>query len=124
MKARLLLSIAAVAMLAMACSTKNETVPEKIKGVSFKATVKAPSTKALTDNGTSIGSSWAVDETVALVYSVGGTAYNSTATVEEVNSSGTATMQRRATTVRMAFCLRLLESRQVQMAMSKTAAKA
>ena len=92
MKARLLLSIAAVAMLAMACSTKNETVPEKIKGVSFKATVKAPSTKALTDNGTSIGSSWAVDETVALVYSVGGTAYNSTATVEEVNSSGTATI--------------------------------
>ncbi len=92
MKARLFLSIAAVAMLAMACSTKNETVPEKIKGVSFKATVKAPSTKALTDNGTSIGSSWAVDETVALVYSVGGTAYNSTATVEEVNSSGTATI--------------------------------
>ncbi|MBR4801697.1 MAG: hypothetical protein IK041_02690 [Bacteroidales bacterium] len=94
MKAKVFLAIAAVALLAIGCSQKNETVPEKTKGIAFKTTVKPAATKALTDNGTSLSATWAVNETIALIYVVNGLEYvNSTATITEVSSNGVATIE-------------------------------
>ena len=92
MKAKLFLAIAAVALLAIGCSEKSETVPETAKGISFKATVKPAKTKAVTDAGNTIEVNWAVNETIALIYSVGENDYNATATITDVSGTGVATI--------------------------------
>ncbi len=95
MKARMIFGIAALVLLAAACNQKEEFIPEEtMQGIPFTATVKAGdiSSKALTDNTTSLQFAWAADETLALVYEVGGTPYNTTATVASVDGSGNATI--------------------------------
>ena len=87
--------MAALALMAAACNQKEEYIPEQpVKGVPFTATVTAESisSKALTDNTTTLGFNWVEDETLALIYEVGGTPYNTTATVASVDGSGTATI--------------------------------
>ena len=95
MKTKMMFCMAALALMAVACNQKEEYTPEQpVKGVPFTATVTAESiaSKALTDNTTTLGFSWVEDETLALIYEVGGTPYNTTATVASVDGSGTATI--------------------------------
>ena len=92
MKAKIFLAIAAVALLAMGCSEKSETVPETTKGITFKATVNPAKTKALTDNGSTLQATWGENETIALVYILEDDMVKTTATITEVSSGGTATI--------------------------------
>ena len=68
--------------------------PVAAAGVPFSATISVDNsavTRALEENGTTIAATWADGEQVALVYTVAGTAYNTTATVAK-RSDGTATI--------------------------------
>ncbi len=92
-----LFSMAALALMMAACSSEDNditTATQKSEGVKFTATISTGNsgvTRALSENGNTIKATWAVNEEVVLFYTVGGTAYNTTATVSAVNG-GKATI--------------------------------
>ncbi len=98
MKTFKLFSMAALALMMAACSSEDNEIATapKTQGVKFTATIStgnSGATRALSENGNTIEATWAVDETVALVYTVGETAYNTTATVTAVDGDGKATIE-------------------------------
>jgi hypothetical protein len=70
--------------------------PVETKGIPFTATIdidETSITRALNEIGKSLVTTWAKGETVALIYNVGGIAYNTTAIVTAVNGyTGAATI--------------------------------
>lgn len=91
--------MAALALMTIACSNDNELKPQqptKTDGIPFIATISGNSsavTRALSEaNNGNIVATWTVDEQVALIYNVGERKCNTTATVIEVDSEGTATI--------------------------------
>ena len=95
MKQKLFASLIVIALTIISCGQKEEYIPENNnQGIPFTATVTTENivSKTATDNGTSIETHWAKDETFALIYTVGATPYNTTATITNVDGSGTATI--------------------------------
>lgn len=90
MKKRIIFALAVFALAAISCTPKEEL---KEQGVPFKATITAEQlvSRAVTDNGTTLTTNWAVDETIALIYEVSSVAYNTTATITSV-AAGSATI--------------------------------
>lgn len=93
MKTTKILSMAAMALLMAACSNDNDLTTQqqsaKTNGIPFTATVEIDNNSAetrtlLTDEGTTVSSTWEADDEIALVYNVGNTSYNTTATVQFV----------------------------------------
>ena len=91
--------MAALALMTGACSNDNELTPQQpdqTGGIPFIATISGNSsavTRALSEaNNGNIVATWTVDEQVALIYNVGERKCNTTATVIEVDSEGTATI--------------------------------
>ncbi len=84
-----------------ACSSDNndfanpqEQAQQPTQGVKFTATIstgESAMTRALSESGSDINASWAVNDQVALVYTVGESAYKTDATVTAVND-GKATI--------------------------------
>ena len=104
MKTTKLLMMAALALLMTACSNDNGDMParqtEKTQGIPFTATIEtdnsAETRAILTDEGTSVSSTWETGDEIALVYKVGDNSYNTTATVQFVMDGKayiTATLQ-------------------------------
>jgi len=98
MKTFKLFSMAALALMMAACSSEDNEIATapKTQGVKFTATIStgnSGATRALSENGNKIVATWEVDETVALVYTVGGTAYNTMARVTAVDGNGKATIE-------------------------------
>lgn len=92
--------MAALALMTGACSNDNELTPQQpdqTGGIPFIATIsgnRSATTRALTEdteNG-KIVATWTEGEQVALIYKVGNKTCNATATVEEVDEEGTATI--------------------------------
>ncbi len=83
-------------VLALAACNKDSQGPNSDKpaqGIPFQSTLLSSSaSKALSESGSSISSTWAVNEEVALVYSIGSTAYNTTARISSVDAQGNATL--------------------------------
>ncbi len=98
MKTTKLFFMAALALVMAACSSEDNditTTPQKSEGVKFTATISAGNssvTRALSENGNTIEATWEVNEEVALIYTISGTTYNTTATVSAVND-GKATIE-------------------------------
>ena len=105
--------MAALALTIVACSTDDTDIqtpteqpteqPSKAEGIPFTATIsigESATTRALSENGTKIETSWADGEKVALIYKVGETSYNTEATVtKQTDNTATisATLQTGAT---------------------------
>lgn len=92
MKISKLFSLAALALMMTACSDQIEQVqqPRNTEGIPFTATIstdKSASTRALTENGTTIEASWVAGEKVALIHN----GVNDEMTVASV-SGGVATI--------------------------------
>ena len=92
MKISKLFSLAALALINTACSDQIEQVqqPRNTEGIPFTATIsidKSASTRALTENGTTIEASWVAGEKVALIHN----GVNDEMTVASV-SGGVATI--------------------------------
>lgn len=92
MKISKLFSLAALALITTACSDQIEQVqqPRNTEGIPFTATIsidKSASTRALTENGTTIEASWVAGEKVALIHN----GVNDEMTVASV-SGGVATI--------------------------------
>lgn len=92
MKISKLFSMAALALMMTACSDQIEQVqqPRNTEGIPFTATIsidKSASTRALTENGTTIEASWVAGEKVALIHN----GVNDEMTVASV-SGGVATI--------------------------------
>ncbi len=94
-------SMAALALMTAACSNEDNDIPEgqqPVSGIPFTATISTGSsamTRALSgpDAEGKITASWVEKEQVALIYTVGETKYNTTATVSSVDSeTGRATI--------------------------------
>ncbi len=101
-------SMAALALMMAACSNEDNDLPtaqQPSSGIPFTATISTGSsamTRALSDPDAEgkITASWAEKEQVALIYTVGETKYNTTATVSSVDSeTGRATITATLTTV-------------------------
>ena len=66
--------MAALALMTAACSNDDNDLtqqPAKAEGIPFTATIsmgESASTRALTENGTKIEATWAVDDKVALIH--------------------------------------------------------
>lgn len=96
MKTTKFFTMAALALMMTACSNDMEDLttqqPVKGKGIPFTATIEMDDnaiTRSLSENGTTLKTSWTEGDEIALVYSVGSTSYNTTATVQFV-MDGTA----------------------------------
>ncbi len=91
-------SMAVLALAVAACDNDDiDLSPDQqpSSGIPFTATIATGSsamTRALSESGSAINASWAVDEQVALIYTISGTAYNTTATVSSVDGNGKATI--------------------------------
>jgi hypothetical protein len=92
--------MAALALMTIACSNDDNDIqtpaeqPAKAVGIPFTATIsmgESASTRALTENGTTIEATWATGEKVALIYKVDATTYLKEATVTP-QTDGTATI--------------------------------
>ena len=92
--------MAALALMTAACSNNDNDIqtpaeqPAKSEGIPFTATIsmgESASTRALTENGTTIEATWATGEKVALIYTVGSTTYLKEAEVTP-QAGGTATI--------------------------------
>ena len=77
MKATKIFMMAALALMTAACSNDDNDIltpaeqPAKAEGIPFTATIsisQSASTRALTENGTKIEATWAVDDKVALIH--------------------------------------------------------
>ena len=74
MKTTKLFFMAALALMTAACSNDDNDLtqqPQKAEGIPFTATIsmgESASTRALTENGTKIEATWAVDDKVALIH--------------------------------------------------------
>lgn len=95
-----ILTIAALALTIVACSNDDTDIqtpteqPAKTEGIPFTATIsmgESATTRALSENGSKIETSWADGEKVALIYKVGRTSYNTEATVTK-QTDNTATI--------------------------------
>jgi hypothetical protein len=100
MKATKIIMMAALALITVACSNDDNDIltpaeqPAKSEGIPFTATIsigESASTRALTENGTTIEATWATGEKVALIYTVGSTTYLKEAEVTP-QAGGTATI--------------------------------
>ena len=96
MKTTKLFFMAALALMMTACSDQIEQVqqPRNTEGIPFTATIsmgESASTRALTENGTTIEATWATGEKVALIYTVSATTYLKEAEVTP-QGDGTATI--------------------------------
>ena len=91
--------MAALALMTIACSNDDNELtpseqPAKAQGIPFTATIsmgESASTRALTENGTTIVATWATGEKVALIYDAGGTPTKTDAEVTK-QTDGTATI--------------------------------
>lgn len=92
--------MAALALMTIACSNDDNDIqtpaeqPAKSEGIPFTATIslgESASTRALTENGTTIEATWATGEKVALIYKVSATTYLKEAEVTP-QGDGTATI--------------------------------
>ena len=92
--------MAALALMTAACSNNDNDIlapteqPAKAQGIPFTATIslgESASTRALTENGTTIEAIWATGEKVALIYTVSATTYVKEAEVTP-QGDGTATI--------------------------------
>ncbi len=92
--------MAALALMTIACSNDDNDIqtpaeqPAKSEGIPFTATIsmgESASTRALTENGTTIEATWATGEKVALIYTVSATTYLKEAEVTP-QGDGTATI--------------------------------
>lgn len=91
--------MAALALMTIACSNDNELKPQqptKTDGIPFIATISGNGsavTRALSENNEgNIVATWTQGEQVALIYNVGERKCNTTATVQDVDDEGTATI--------------------------------
>lgn len=97
MKTTKLFFMAALALMTAACSNDDNDLtqqPAKAEGIPFTATIsmgESASTRALTENGTTIEATWATGEKVALIYTVSATTYLKEAEVTP-QGDGTATI--------------------------------
>ena len=97
MKTTKLFFMAALALMTAACSNDDNDLtqqPAKAEGIPFTATIsisQSASTRALTENGTTIEATWADGEKVALIYTVSATTYVKEAEVTP-QGDGTATI--------------------------------
>lgn len=100
MKATKIILMAALALMTVACSNDDNDIqtpaeqPAKSEGIPFTATIsmgESASTRALTENGTTIEATWATGEKVALIYKVSATTYLKEAEVTP-QGDGTATI--------------------------------
>lgn len=97
MKTTKLFFMAALAMMTAACSNDDNDLtqqPAKAEGIPFTATIsldQSATTRALTENGTTIEATWATGEKVALIYTVSATTYLKEAEVTP-QGDGTATI--------------------------------
>ena len=99
MKTTKIFFMAALALTFAACSNDDNEIltPEqlqKAEGIPFTATIsmgESASTRALTENGTTIEATWATGEKVALIYTVSATTYVKEAEVTP-QGDGTATI--------------------------------
>ena len=97
MKTTKLFFMAALALMTAACSNDDNDLarqPAKAQGIPFTATIsisQSASTRALTENGTTIEATWADGEKVALIYYAGGTPTKTDAEVTK-QADGTATI--------------------------------
>lgn len=93
------LTMAALALMMTACSSDDNDIvtpdqPVKAEGIPFTATItvdNGATTRALAESGTTIEATWADNEQVALIYTVGSTAYKTDASVK-AQGDGTATI--------------------------------
>lgn len=92
--------MAALALMTAACSNDDNDIqtpaeqPAKSEGIPFTATIsmgESASTRALTENGTTIEATWETGEKVALIYNVGSTPTKTDAKVTK-QTDGTATI--------------------------------
>ena len=91
--------MAALALMTAACSNDDNDFqapeqPANAEGIPFTATIsigESASTRALTENGTTIEATWADDEKVALIYDAGGTPTKTETSVTK-QTDGTATI--------------------------------
>ena len=100
MKTTKIFFMAALALMTAACSNDDNDIqtpaeqPAKSEGIPFTATIsmgESASTRALTENGTTIEATWATGEKVALIYTVGSTPTKTDAEVTK-QADGTATI--------------------------------
>ena len=97
MKTTKLFFMAALALMTAACSNDDNDLtqqPVKAEGIPFTATIslnQSATTRALTENGTTIEATWATGEKVALIYTVSATTYLKEAEVTP-QGDGTATI--------------------------------
>ncbi len=98
MKTFKLFFMAALALMMAACSSEDNditTATQKSEGVKFTATISAGNssvTRALSEDGNTIVATWAVDEEVELIYTIGETTHHSRARVTAV-TEGKATIE-------------------------------
>jgi hypothetical protein len=96
--------MAAFAIMAVACSNDDDVLnsqqPEqhaKEQGIPFIATISASQaddqTRAVGESGNTFTSNYVKDEQVYLLYQIGNSKYEATATVTEVDGSGNATIE-------------------------------
>ena len=91
--------MAALALMTAACSNDDNEFapqPQKAEGITITAQL-APktggaTTRAVSDGGNKIISEWAVNEHIAILYTVSSTKYVADATITAVDGSGTATI--------------------------------
>ena len=94
-----LIALAALSLTFAACSkseTEEQLLPVENKGITLTATLapKDAPTKALADNGDGkLTASWAVGETLAIVYKLLNDDYLAVASVVSVDASGAATIE-------------------------------
>lgn len=92
MKKYIFIAVSAV-IVAAACTKESNTPAEEVNGIPFTATIqKDADVRAITDDGINLNVNWAENETIALIYTAGGSARNTTATITDVDGSGTATI--------------------------------
>lgn len=94
---KIVFGLVAVAVLVSACAKNVVPSPEQSgveEGIPFKAVVSHGDikVKAVADAGTTITTSWAETEEIALIYSVSGTPTKTVATISDVDGSGNATI--------------------------------
>ncbi len=101
MKTTKLFFMAALALMTAACSNDDNDLttqqPQKAEAISITAQL-APKTSGATTRAVSEGSGrivaeWAVDEHIAILYTVGSTKYAADATITAVDGSGSATIE-------------------------------
>ena len=102
MKIKYIMMVALTLLVAACINDNNEPTtpptpptPQETVGIPFTATINGvneAASRSLSEDGNRIVTAWEVNEEVALVYTVGETAYNTTATVTSVDANGSATI--------------------------------